>query len=209
MKIHIVLDYLDYEKNYEIAHILKNEVDAFVVSNILLVRYGIEVLEKLRKEIPEKIVYVDTKIVDRPRELVGLFSQYGADWVSVMAGARQEITHAAASKAHDVGKKIILDLLDTQHPGQEALQAASLGIDAILFTAVSKNGEDPHFVEQWQMVQGNTELPVYFACNATTDMIPVLQEIQPAVVVIGKTITDAFDPLQALKGLKESLKKME
>jgi 3-keto-L-gulonate-6-phosphate decarboxylase len=204
MKYYILLDHFEYEKNVKVAHLLHDQSDGFVMGSLFLARYGIEVVDKLRKEFPRKMLYVETRIVDRPREMVSLACQNGADWVSVMGGSRKEVIHSAASKAHDIGRKIFLDLLTTPFSGQVALEAASLGVDALLFTYFSKQN-DKDLTEQWQMVQGNTNLPIFFSGIIDRSLIILLQEIRPFALILGKVITEHDTPELELQFFKESL----
>lgn len=204
MKLYVLLDHLDYEKNSGIAHKLQNHADGYVVGSLPLLRYGVDIVDKLHKEFPQKPLYVETKIVDRARDIVSLASQSGADWVSVMGGARKEVIHTTASKAHDLGKKVFMDLLDTQLTGQDVLEAASLGVDALLLTQYLKREDYKDFLDRWQMIKGNTTLPIFFAGVTDVEIIPLLIEINPYALILGKVITDAMEPEKEIQIFKEA-----
>lgn len=203
MKLYVLLDHLEYEKNLAVAQKVEKYADAFIIGNLPLLRYGIDIVDKLRKVFPYTIMYVETKIVDRPREIVSLASQNGADWVSVMGVARKEVIHAATSKAHDLGKKVVLELMDTQFSGQDALEAVSLGIDAILFTCTMQQKDPKDLSESWQMVKGNTTLPIFFSGFNDHSLVPLISEMRPAALILGKVLTEHSDPEQEIQFFKE------
>jgi 3-keto-L-gulonate-6-phosphate decarboxylase len=205
MKLYVLLDHVEYEKNLAIAQNIEEYADAFMIGSLPLMRYGIQIVDDIRREFPRKILCVETKIVERPREIVSLASQNGADWISVMSGARTEVIHAAASKAHDLGKKVVLDLMGIQSSGQEALEAASLGVDALCFTYNKKNGDPKDLIESWQMIKGNTTLPIFFSGVSDQFLLPYIITIDPVVVILGKVITEHVDPRKEIQLFKEAL----
>lgn len=194
MKLHILLDHLDAEKIFMVASKLEPYADAYIIGSLPLLRYGIEIVDRFRKEFPHKIVFVETKIVDRGREIVSLASQNGADWISVMSGARKEVIHAVASKAHDLGKKLLLDLVDSSLTGQEALEAASLGVDGLLFTYSFKQQDSKDLLDRWHSVKDNTNLPIFFAGLNDYNVMPLIREMKPQALIISKFITDHETP---------------
>lgn len=204
MKLHLLLDHLDFEKNSAIAQRLHTYVDAFVIGSLPLLKYGIDIVPKLRKDFPYTTLYVETKIVDKARDMVSLASSHGADWVSVMGGARKEVIHTVTSKAHDLGKKVILDLIDTQLSGQDVLEAATLGVDAILFTnSLTKTDDYKDLIEQWHMIIGNTTLPIFFSGIFDRSILKVIPELNPTALVLGKIITEHPEPEQEIQIFKE------
>lgn len=205
MKIYVILDHIDAERNLALGRKLEEYTDAFVIGSLPLLKHGIAVVDSMRKEFPRTSIYVETKIVDRPREMVGLACHNGADWISVMAGSRKEVIHAATSKAHDMGKKVLLDLIDTPLAGQAALEAASLGVDALLFTYMGQYRDPQECIEAWQMIIGNTALPIFFSGVQYRFLVTLLLEIRPSAIILGKVVTEHEHPAQEIQFFKEAL----
>ena len=65
------------------------------------------------------------QILDRPAESVTLFTDAGADWISVLAGSGAETIHTATTTARDKGVKIMLDLADASSIGQNGLRSTT------------------------------------------------------------------------------------
>jgi len=194
MKLQISFDSLDIDQNLEIAQLVAEHADILEIGSLPLFKHGIAVVEAFREKFPKKIIFADTKIVDRGRDVASLYSQAGADWISVMAGTSREVIHGACSKAHDLGKKVMLDLIDAGSPGQEALEAKSLGVDALLFHQSYDEGASLSFLEKWEMVRGNSDLPIFVSAKISRETIDKILEINPDGIVIGRAIFQSSDP---------------
>ena len=133
MKIQIAFDVTDLSKAIELAKQVNESVDIFEIGTLLLYQHGIKAIEAFRDAFPKKIILVDSKIVDRPKELITVLARAGADWVTVMAGANKDTIHLAATTANQLNCKIMLDTADSSSLGQTALEAKNLGAQALLF----------------------------------------------------------------------------
>lgn len=196
MKLQISFDALDLDHSLKVAQLVAPLADIIEIGTLPLLKHGVRIIEIFREQFPNKIIFADTKIVGKGREIVGLYGAAGADWVSVMAGTNKETIQNVCTKAHDMGKKVMLDLLDAGSPGQAALDAKSFGVDAIMFhQPYDKNNQTLIFVEDWNMLKGNTNLPIFISSKITRDNIDQMVSLNPDGIVLGKTIVDNADPL--------------
>lgn len=196
MKLQISFDALDLDHSLKVAHQVAPLVDIIEIGTLPLLQHGVRIVEIFREQFPNKILFADTKIVAKGREIVGIFGQAGADWVSVMAGTNKETIQNVCTKAHDMGKKVMLDLLDAGSPGQAALDAKSFGVDAIMFhQPYDKNSQTLIFVEDWNMLKGNTNLPIFISSKIDRNNIDQMIALNPDGIVLGKTIVEHQDPL--------------
>jgi 3-hexulose-6-phosphate synthase len=195
MKLQIAFDLTDLDKALALAEATQSSSDIMEVGSLLISKQGVLAVERFKNSFPHKIIFADAKILDRSKDAVTLFAQAGADWITVMAGANKNTIHTACTTAHELGKKIVLDLLDASSLGQSALEAKSLGVDALI---IHKTPEDDQvtFADRWEMVKGNTSLPIYILPWITRDTITDIRSLKPAGVIIGPAITQAQDPQQ-------------
>ena len=142
----------------------------------------------------KRVILADTKIIDRAKEAVTLFAQAGADWVTVMAGTSKNVIHACCTTAHELGKRVMLDLLDASSPGQSAMEAKTLGVDALLFHQPYEEQDLLTLRDKWEMVKGNSALPIFIAADVRRETIEELTALKPDGLVIGKAITTAEEP---------------
>src|SRR3990167_1743525 len=200
MKLQVSFDYIDIDKALEIAKKIEPYVDIFEIGTLLIYSQGSSAVEKFRKSFPNKTLLADSKIVDRGKEATNVFLYAGADWVTVMAGTNNQVIATVAQTAHKQGKKVMLDLIDSDSYAQSALDAANLGVDAIMYhmSHDQVNNQPYSFIETWNLVRENTKLPIYIAPRADlSDVESTIKKHNPAGLIIGSAICEADDPAAA------------
>ena len=199
MKLQISFDLTDLDQAITIATHVAPYIAILEIGSLLLYKYGILAVEKFRKTFPDKTIFVDAKILDRAHESVNILSRAGADWITVMAGTSSQVIHAACTTAHELNCKIMLDLLDSPALGQTALEAKSLGADALLFHKPHDDADSLIFLDNWDIVRGNTQLPIFVSGKISRNVINKIIELNPDGIIIGKSIIDAEDPAKEAK----------
>ena len=194
MEIQVSFDITDLDKSLAVAATIANYADIIELGTLPIYKYGVYVLEEFRKKLPTKKILADSKIVDRGHDATTLFVNAGADWVTVMAGTSHVVIHETCATAHSFGKRVLLDLIDAPAIGQSALEAKDLGVDALLFHQPHDEKEPFAFLEKWELVKGNSELPVHISAKIGRDNIDAIVQLHPDVVVIGRTIVLADNP---------------
>ncbi len=202
MKLQISFDQADLDSALSIASHVAPFADTLEVGTLLIYKYGTESVKRFSQAFPEHTILADTKIIDRSKDTVNLFTDAGAQWLTVMAGTHKDIIHNACTAAHNQGKKVMLDLLDASSLNQAALEAESLGIDAIKFRQQYTLGQ-AEFLENWDMVRGNTKLPLYIAAHITRKTVDQLSKIKPDGLIIGSAIVNAENPGEEAKFFSE------
>ncbi len=194
MKLQISFDITDLTKALTTGHHIESHVDIFEVGALLIYKHGELAVKKFREAFPQKTLLANAKIVDRSKDAVTLFAQAGADWITIMAGAGHQTIHNACTVAHELGKKIMLDLADASSLGQAALEAKSLGVDALVFHKPVEDDAHIVFLDHWEMVKGNTELPIFISAPITRETVGPVLTIGAAGIIIGNAIVNADNP---------------
>jgi 3-hexulose-6-phosphate synthase len=197
MKLQIAFDQTDLEQALACADQVQQYTDIFEVGSLLIYKYGEHAVVAFKERFPERIILADVKLVERAKETIALFADAGADWITVMAGTNRNIIYTATQQAHELGKRVMLDLFDASSLGQSALDAKNLGADALLFHQPFKENAQLPLAEQWDMVKGNTAVPVFVAFHGPQELIvKELQTVKPAGIVLGSMVTQAENPQQ-------------
>lgn len=205
MKLQIAFDMSNIEKALEIATQVADYADIFEVGTLLLYSHGVKAVKLFKEQFPRKQILADAKIIDRGKEAISLFAEAGADWVTVMAGTGKDVIHAACTAAHQAKIQVMLDLVDAASLGQSAMEAKNLGADALLFHQAFDEKESVQFLDKWEMVKGNTQLPVFVSAKITRDTINYFLSLRSDGLIIGKSITDSSDPAQEAQYFKDLL----
>ena len=203
MKLQISFDLTDINESIRIAKEVAEHANIIEVGSILIYKYGVEVIEKFREALPNAVILADIKIVDRGREVVSLLENGGANWLTVIAGGNKSAIHSACTAAHDYKKNVMMNLMDVDFVGQAALEAKSLGADALLFHKVYVESEAPTFKDKWEMIKGNSSLPVFISAKITRENIDQIIELKPDGIVVGESITLAENPAEEAKFFAE------
>jgi 3-keto-L-gulonate-6-phosphate decarboxylase len=194
MKLQIAFDLIDLDKAIEIACKVTNNTDVIEIGTLLIYKHGAKAIEAFRNHLPQKTILADAKIIDRGKEAASILLNAGADWITVMAGTNKDVIHSVCTAAHNLNKKVMLDLLDSASPGQSALEAKSLGVDALLFHQTHDSDQPLLFLDRWEMVRGNTQLPIHISAKITRDSVQQIFDVNPDGIIIGKAITSADNP---------------
>ena len=194
MKLQISLDVIDLDKALEIAAQVADSCDILEIGSLLIYKYGLQAMEQFKKAFPSKTLLADVKIVDRGKEIVSLLGQAGADWITVMAGTDKNVVHTACTEAEKNNMKVMLDLLDAASKGQSAMEAKNLGANALLFHQAYDAQEPQTFLDKWDMVKGNSSLPIFISAHIKRENVEEILKLNPAGLIIGKSITGAANP---------------
>lgn len=194
MKIQISFDLMDLEKALNIASKVYNYADILEVGTQLIYKEGIKAVQKFKENFPNKIIFADAKVVDRVEEVITLFSKNGADIISMLAGADNNIIQKSSSIAHKFNTKIALDLLDAYSAGQSALDAKNLNIDLIICHRPHEPNRLIEALSEWQDIRDNTPLPIFIAGGITRDNIEKVMLVKPQGVVLGSCIIEKNNP---------------
>ncbi|MCF7799947.1 orotidine 5'-phosphate decarboxylase [Candidatus Babeliales bacterium] len=206
MKLQVSFDIADLQDALNIAQKIYQQADILEIGTILIYKYGISAIQSFKEKFPESTIFADAKIVDRPEEIVKIFAQAGADYVSVLAGTTNSIIKQAAQAAHDNGIKIVLDLVDAVSPGQSAMDAKTLDIDIIACHKPVALNRLEETLADWQYIRGNTDLPIFIAGNINKSNIAKILKLKSQGIVIGSAIVDAKDPEEEIKYFKSLIK---
>jgi 3-hexulose-6-phosphate synthase len=193
MKLQISFDIIDIKTALAISNDVAQYADIIEIGTILIYHYGISAVSQFKEAFPDKIILADTKIVDRGKEVTELFARAGADWITVMAGTSAYVIHAVTTTAHNNNIKVMIDLIDSGSLGQSALEAKNLGADALLFHQPYSEKESLIFLDQWDMIKGNTKLPISISAKINRDNVDKIIALRPDTIIVGLSITGAED----------------
>ncbi len=201
MKLQIKYNHADFDNAFNAAKITHDEADIMAIGSLLLYQKGIAAVAIFKETFPDKQLYVDAKITDKAEAAVKIFAQAGASYISVLAGAHFSIIQKAVDTAKKYNIKIVLDFLNTDIFGQFAVESETLGVDAILLHR-RINGNQTDLENDWQVIRGNSDLPIFIEGKIDEENIHQLVKLKPSFIVVGSAITNASDPARTAQNLK-------
>lgn len=196
MKLQVSFDIPNLEDALQIATKVAPHCDVLEVGTLLIYHYGLEAIKQFKHHFPDQVIFADTKIVDRGKQATKLLRTADPDWITVVAGTSKNVIHATCTAAKSMGMKVMLDLLDTHVLGQSAMEAKNLGVDALLYHESSDEASTLVFLEKWDMVRGNTDLPIFVSGKINRTNIEEIIKLRPDGIIIGSDIVEAENPGQ-------------
>jgi 3-keto-L-gulonate-6-phosphate decarboxylase len=208
MKLQIKYNVTEIDSALTLAHETKEFADILEVGQLLILKYGLQAIKAFCKEFPDKKIYVDAKLSERPEESIAILAGVGVHYVSILAGAY----HSIIRKACEAGAKekilVVVDFINTTMLGQSAMVAQTLGAHAILIHRESILDEEANDLENdWQQVRDNTDLPIFIQGKISPENIDSIITLRPQVIIVGDGITRSKNPAQEAAAIKKILAK--
>lgn len=181
-------------------------VDAIEIGTPMLMRYGLQAIERVREVIEGQgaRLVADTKISDEGEVLAALAFAHGADAVSVVDGASTTTFKGVRAVANRHGGRIWVDLLAHTNPVVRARALAAYVDGFILHRPL--NGLPPMLIEGLLAVDEPVRLAGGFTLTLAQEVRRYNQRIAAGHgglgpvegIIVGRAITAADDPGAAI-----------
>lgn len=191
MNIQLALDRYTIDEAIQIAKTTEDFVDWVEVGTSLIKEYGMESVMQIKTAFPNKVIVADVKTIDNAIYEFDMCFRAGADVATVMGVSPAATIKACMETAEKMGKKVMIDLLNTNEEQKKELFQYK---QAIFCAHVSKDEQE--MTGKKNIVTDQTYDPsvqLAVAGGITLDSIKSFKELQPSVVIIGSAITKAED----------------
>ena len=197
----IALDILTKQEAKELlTPKMLNTVDIVEIGTPLIIRYGLSIVEQIKDWIKgDKILFADTKIADAGHWETCEAISSGANMVSVLAGASFNTLEEVRDATQLNQAKMVVDIIDLSLSDESKIKFINTFNPDYLCIhlatdVVKKGGSLLEFSRQLSFVSSR-RLPLMVAGGIhPQNLLDILKNIQPAVVVAGSSITKASDP---------------
>ena len=177
-----------------------NTIDIVEIGTPLIIRYGLSIIEQIKDWTKgEKVLFADTKNADAGQWEANEAISAGANMVSVLAGASFETLEEVRDTVQLNQAKMVVDIIDLSLSDEnkikfiDSLKPDYLGIH-LATDVIKKGGSLLEFSRELPFVTSR-RLPLMVAGGIhSRNLMDILINIQPAIVVAGSSITKASDP---------------
>lgn len=177
-----------------------NTIDIVEIGTPLIIRYGLSIIEQIKDWTKgEKVLFADTKIADAGQWEANEAISAGANMVSVLAGASFETLEEVRDTVQLNQAKMVVDIIDLSLSDENKIKFIdSLKPDYLCIhlatDVIKKGGSLLEFSRELPFVTSR-RLPLMVAGGIhSRNLMDILINIQPAIVVAGSSITKASDP---------------
>ena len=206
MKLQIKYNFTDLSTALAVAHDTKEFADILEVGQLLILKEGTKAIEMFCKTFPDKKIYVDTKLSERPEEIIDLLGDMGVHYISVLAGTYHSIIRKACEAAIKKKIHVVIDFINASSLGQSAMEAQTLGAAAVLIHRENALDEQANNLENdWQQVRDNTDLPIFIQGKINAQSLKAIIPLRPQVIIVGDAITRSKHPAHEAEMLRKIL----
>lgn len=216
---------IDHGKDFEVlqmARALAPHVDVIEVGYPMLVTFGLTMVQKIREQNPDIILYVDLKAFHGGTGITSRCFDMGASIVSVLSAAPDPVIAKMVAVAHKHGGQIACNLTcEPRRVGERAAQVDELGVDYV----VTQTGYIPAYDYDLESHRGPRLFepkirPLDLAATAKRNLrhaqlgvstginesnIRDVVALGPELVMVGRGILDAEDRPAAAERLRRYL----
>lgn len=204
--LQVALDLENLPEAVRIARLVEPEADILEVGGQLLKFEGVRVLRRLRGEFPHKVLLADTKTMDMGEAEALMVFDAGADIMTVCGAAPDETVLSAISLAHELGKKVMVDLIGVRFKLNRATELAGMSPDFLcVLKGVEEREGETGLPRELELITAHVKIPLAVAGGITPQALPKIMVYRPAVVIVGRYIVRARDPALAAREVRDSL----
>ena len=215
MKLQVTLDTYSVEEGISRVRIIAEYIDIIEVGTPLLLDAGMAAVEQVRQAFPDTEILADTKIWHNGTRIAHSAFDHGANVVTVLAGTTDQEIEAVVSVAQEYDGKVAADMAGTPSLVQRSAELEDLGVDYMMVPSGLRRREDTDedrdaFHRNTRAMGGNPlalvrnvmrglseESRVAVVDNITLDNLDEVLATHPGVLLVGRAILSAADPVAA------------
>ncbi len=142
--LQVYLETLDFEKAIEAANrAYLSGAEIIGISNILLKRYGVSIVSKIRSVMPKVKIYVDSKMIDNLEEECKMFYEAGADIISIHSSINEELILSSLAYIKRLGMEISLDLSGIKNVVERVLDLFYISPNYFYYKVLEQQWKNP------------------------------------------------------------------
>ena len=201
MKLQVAFDDITGKRSLEILKGCHEQIDIIEAGTLLIIKEGLSPLAEMRKRFPDATILADPKIMDAPEKIAKSCFEAGADIVTVMSVAGNNVISKVVETAKAYRGKVFVDLLGCSDVKKAAKEADSLGADFVcIHTSTEGNVQDCSLLEIKAML---THSKLAAAGGIKAENLVSYKDAD--VIIVGSGVYAAEDPIEAAKTLKEKI----
>ena len=208
-QLQIALDTFDMPSALRPLNAAVSQVDVIECGTVLIIAEGLRAVREIRALYPNKTILADVRIAEAGAVISRACFEAGASWVSVVAGASMTTVEQVVKVAKEFGGEVQIELGETYDP-EQAREWRRLGAtqvivhrsrDAEAAGKLTWGEDDKDRIRQLHQMG----FKVTVTGGVTAKDLPFFQGVPVGVVISGRGIVKADDPLAAATELRETI----
>ena len=207
IKIQVALDVAEPDRAVRIAEeAMAGGADWIEAGTPLIKSAGMEIVRKLRKTFPDKIILADLKTMDVGAAEVEMAAKSGANIVTVLAVADDSVIKQSLLSAKKYGVRIMVDLISCPDPALRIKELEALGIDLInIHVGIDEQmmGESP--IKTLRELSSQTDMEIAVAGGLTPETAQDAVIAGADIVIVGSYITNSDNVKQSAANIRKAV----
>jgi 3-hexulose-6-phosphate synthase len=193
--LQLAIDTLTPREAVALLERVQPSIDLIEAGTPFIKRFGLDVLDLLRKTAPNKLIVADMKTMDAGAYEAKIAFDAGADIMTVLGCASDETIVGALNEANRRQRRIAVDLIAVPDKLERARQLANMGVHYIgIHTGMDQQALGITPLADLEQIRLAVSTPLVVAGGINANSIHAIAAQGPAVVVVGSHITAAANP---------------
>lgn len=208
-KLQIALDTTDMPSALRPLNAAISQIDVIECGTILIIAEGLKAVREVRALYPNKTILADVRIVEAGALIARNCFEAGASWVSVVAGASMTTVEQVVKVADEFGGEVQIELGENYDP-EQAREWRRLGVTQVIVHR-SRDAEvagkltwGPDDIQRIKELH-DMGFMVTVTGGVKAEDLPFFKGAPVGVIISGRGIVKADDPLAAAKHLQDNI----
>jgi 3-hexulose-6-phosphate synthase len=206
MKLQLALDG-SLDSSLELLEGVHPYIHIAEVGTPLIFREGIAAIREVCRRYPDLPVLADLKIADAGYAEARLAFDAGASLVTVLGFAPDVTVSGVVSAARECSGQVVADMLQIIDPSSRGAELIAQGCDVLcLHLAHDLQGQGTSPIDTYEEVRYHLpSASLSLAGGVSLDNLDRLLPIRPDILVVGKAITLAPDPVSVARSFYDRI----
>lgn len=206
------MDYISLPPALAMSLQVAPEVDIIEIGTPLCKAAGLDAIRFVREVLPDKLILADFKTPDVGGLEAKMAFDAGADMMTVIGGAALATVASALEAARAAGKEMLMELTGVRDIIARAGEWREIGVERMVY---HRGWDEQAFNRQWVEEDLNTVrqlidmgFKVTVTGGITKETLGFFQPLDVSVVICGRGIREASDPLQAAREFRHEMQRL-
>lgn len=204
VSIQVALDVVESDRAAQIAQeAVAGGADWIEAGTPLIKSAGMDIIRRLRKTFPDKIILADMKTMDVGAAEVEMAAKSGADVVTILAAANDSVISQSLLSAKKYGVRIMADLISVPDPLTRAEEVEALGVDLVnvhVGIDAQMTGESP--IDILKKLAAQTDMKIAVAGGLVPETAREAAAAGADIVIVGSYIINSDNVRQSAADIR-------
>ena len=182
-------------------------IDIVEIGTPLIIKEGLNSVQKIKKKFPKQTVLADLKIMDAGLLEAQIGFEAGADIVTVLGLASTKTLNGVKQASVNSEREVMVDMINHPNPENKWNEIKNIEMDFCCLHTANDNtqdGETPlNDLKCFYNLHGGKNIAVAGGINP--DMIRKINSFHPKIVIVGGYIANSRNQREALEEIHQAM----